>query len=112
MSGVLALATLLTGQPLEIVSSALAVAVAGAVISPCLLVWDLGRPARFLNMLRVFKWRSAMSMGVWTLVTFSTFAGAAFVLVETAGVLSDAGVPAPLLRSVVFLLVAGTAVSG
>jgi len=112
MSGVIALAALLTRQPPDVVRVAVAVALAGAVLSPCLLVWDLGRPARFLNMLRVFKWRSAMSMGVWTLVTFSTFAGAAFVFVEAAGVLSDAGVPAPLLRSVVFLLVAGTALSG
>jgi Polysulphide reductase, NrfD len=112
MSGVIALAALLTRQPPDIVRVAVAVALAGAVLSPFLLVWDLGRPARFLNMLRVFKWRSAMSMGVWTLVTFSTFAGAAFVFVEAAGVLSDAGVPAPLLRSVVFLLIAGTALSG
>jgi Polysulphide reductase, NrfD len=112
MSGVIALAALLTRQAPDVVRVAVAVALAGAVLSPCLLIWDLGRPARFLNMLRVFKWRSAMSMGVWTLVTFSTFAGAAFVFVEAAGVLSDTGVPAPLLRSVAFLLVAGTALSG
>ena len=81
MSGVLALAGLLTGQPLAFVRTALAVAFAGALISPVLLIADLGRPARFLNMLRVFKWRSAMSMGVWTLVLFSSFAGAAFLVV-------------------------------
>ena len=43
----------------------------GACLSPLLLIADLGRPARFLNMLRVFKRQSAMSIGAWTLVTFS-----------------------------------------
>src|SRR5271163_499565 len=47
----------------------------GAIICPALLISDLGRPLRFLNMLRVFKWRSAMSMGSWIL---SGFGGAAF----------------------------------
>jgi formate-dependent nitrite reductase membrane component NrfD len=45
-------------------------AVAGAVLSPILLVMDLGRPRLFLNMLRVFKHRSAMSMGAWILSAF------------------------------------------
>ena len=110
--GVIALAGLLTGQPLAFVRAAIAVAVAGAVISPCLLMWDLGRPTRFLNMLRVFKWRSAMSMGVWTLVTFSTFAGSTFLLIEGSDVLGDLGLSAVLLRSGLLVLVAGTAFSG
>lgn len=38
---------------------------------PFLLIKDLGRPARFLTMLRVFKPGSPMSMGVWALVGFS-----------------------------------------
>ena len=41
-------------------------AVADAV-SPLLLVSDLGRPERFLNMLRVFKVTSPMSVGSWVL---------------------------------------------
>lgn len=53
------------------------IAAAGAAASPALLVADLGRPERFLNMLRVFKLRSPMSVGAWTLVAFSTAAGAA-----------------------------------
>lgn len=101
MSGVIALASLASGQSLEVVRAALGVAVAGAVISPILLIWDLGRPARFLNMLRVFKWRSAMSMGVWTLVLFSNFAAAAFVLLAT-------GAPSAL----VLVACAGAAVAG
>ena len=48
----------------------------GAGLCPALLISDLGRPLRFLNMLRVFKWRSAMSMGSWIL---SAFGGAAFL---------------------------------
>jgi hypothetical protein len=43
----------------------------GSAICPVLLIADLGRPTRFLNMLRVFKWRSPMSMGAWILVGFS-----------------------------------------
>lgn len=42
---------------------------------PPLLIKDLGRPERFLNMLRIFKVKSPMSMGVWGLLTFSIFSG-------------------------------------
>jgi formate-dependent nitrite reductase membrane component NrfD len=38
------------------------------------LVWDLGRPQRFLNMLRVFKPESPMSVGVWILVGYAPLA--------------------------------------
>ncbi|TKV60755.1 nitrite reductase [Nakamurella flava] len=41
------------------------------------LVADLGRPERFLNMLRTFKVTSPMSVGSWILATFSVGAGAA-----------------------------------
>jgi formate-dependent nitrite reductase membrane component NrfD len=46
---------------------------------PILLTLDLGRPERFLNMLRVFKLRSPMSIGTWGLLVFgalSTLSGA------------------------------------
>src|SRR5216684_3897540 len=46
---------------------------------PPLLIKDLGRPERFLNMLRIFKVKSPMSMGVWGLVGFSFFSGVAAV---------------------------------
>ena len=36
-------------------------------MSPALLISDLGRPERFLNMLRVFKVTSPMSVGSWVL---------------------------------------------
>src|SRR5262249_35318992 len=48
--------------------------------SPVLLILDLKRPGRFLNMLRVFKFRSPMSVGVWGLVTFSGFSAASAIL--------------------------------
>jgi len=70
-----------TGADRKLVRDARWIAAAGAVISPALLVSDLGRPERFLSMLRVFKPRSPMSVGVWTLLGFSggataaTFAG-------------------------------------
>lgn len=53
-------------------------AVGGAASAP-LLISDLGRPERFLNMLRVFKMRSPMSVGAWTLAAFSSTAAAAAV---------------------------------
>jgi len=50
---------------------ALWMALIGAAICPILLISDLGRPSRFLNMLRVFKLQSSMSVGAWVLVAFS-----------------------------------------
>jgi len=44
-----------------------AVALAAVSISPVLLISDLGRPERFLNMLRIFKVTSPMSVGSWIL---------------------------------------------
>jgi Polysulfide reductase len=44
-----------------------ACSLAGITASPALLVSDLGRPERFLNMLRVFKPTSPMSVGSWIL---------------------------------------------
>jgi hypothetical protein len=48
-----------------------AVSMAAVLPCPVLLILDLGRPLRFLNMLRIFKPRSPMSMGAWCLVAFS-----------------------------------------
>jgi formate-dependent nitrite reductase membrane component NrfD len=47
--------------------SALYVGAAAEIVSPILLISDLGRPERFLNMLRVFKVTSPMSVGSWIL---------------------------------------------
>ncbi len=43
------------------------------LISPVLLIKDLGRPERFINMLRVLKLRSVMSIGSWALSIFGLF---------------------------------------
>ena len=42
-------------------------AFAGIAVSPFLLISDLGVPKRFLNMLRIFKITSPMSVGSWLL---------------------------------------------
>ncbi len=47
---------------------------------PSLLIKDLGRPERFLHMLRIFKVKSPMSMGTWGLLTFSLFSGTTAVI--------------------------------
>jgi hypothetical protein len=74
-----------TGADRELVQHARWIAAAGSVISPALLIADLGRPERFLAMLRVFKPQSPMSVGVWTLLGFSSVAAAA----AFAGFLTD-----------------------
>ena len=51
----------------ELERRAWAAAMLGVAVSPALLISDLGVPARFLNMLRVFKVTSPMSVGSWIL---------------------------------------------
>jgi formate-dependent nitrite reductase membrane component NrfD len=53
------------------------VAAGGALASAALLVADLGRPARFLNMLRVFRPTSPMNLGTWILAPFGALSGLA-----------------------------------
>lgn len=48
-------------------------ALAALIPSPLLLILDLGRPERFLHMLRVLKLRSPMSVGAWGLGVFGAF---------------------------------------
>ena len=74
-----------------------------AAVAPCpaLLVADLGRPERFLNMLRILKPRSPMSTGAWCLVGFSGAAAGA-VLADVLGMHRSAraaGAMAALLGS-------------
>jgi formate-dependent nitrite reductase membrane component NrfD len=52
-------------------------ATAGAAVSGLLLIRDLGRPERFLNMMRIVKLKSPMSVGVYALTAFSTLSGLA-----------------------------------
>ena len=95
-----------------LVSASAATAVSGA-----LLVVDLGRPERFLNMLRVAKVTSPMSVGTWVLSAF----GAA-TTVATAGELLGVAEPvgraaevvaaalAPVMATYTAVLVADTAI--
>jgi hypothetical protein len=71
MSACIAFAAQIFEAPTSLIRVALWMGLIGAALCPPLLISDLGRPARFLNMLRVFKWRSPMSMGSWILVGFS-----------------------------------------
>jgi formate-dependent nitrite reductase membrane component NrfD len=67
----------LTGKDERLSRDARLVAAGGAIVSSGLLISDLGRPVRFLNMLRVFKIQSPMSVGAWVLALFGSSSGAA-----------------------------------
>jgi len=68
----------------------------GAIsLSAVALVHDLGRPERFVNMLRVFKPSSPMSVGSWLLSAYGPMAGAAAVS-DVTGILPAAGTAATL----------------
>lgn len=86
----------------------------GALVSPALLVSDLGRPSRFLNMLRVVKVTSPMSVGSWILATYAPAAVGAVVLAPvpaarrvSGGIAAALG---PCLATYTAVLVADTAV--
>jgi hypothetical protein len=66
-----------TGRDKELARDCRLLAAGGAVASSAVLISDLGRPARFLAMLRVLKLQSPMSVGAWTLALFGSFSGAA-----------------------------------
>jgi hypothetical protein len=60
------------------------IASAADAVSPLLLIADLGRPERFLNMLRVFKVTSPMSVGSW-LLAYSSAASSVSAFLNTIG---------------------------
>jgi hypothetical protein len=78
-SAVLSAAARLAGNE-RLAKTSLYLGAAGDVVSAPLLVADLGRPERFLNMLRVFKVTSPMSVGSWILVVSGGASNAAAVL--------------------------------
>jgi hypothetical protein len=80
-SSMLAAGAVLTGRH-ELARRARVVGALGAGVSTPLLVADLGRPSRFLNMLRVFKPTSVMSMGSWILASYSGAVSVAAGLAE------------------------------
>jgi hypothetical protein len=83
-SSVIALTAQLTGASNALVRDARWIAAIGAAASGPLLILDLGRPERFLNMLRVFKPQSAMSVGAWTLTVFGTATAGAVIAWDRA----------------------------
>jgi formate-dependent nitrite reductase membrane component NrfD len=95
-----------------------ALALAGAVAGPALLISDLGRPSRFLNMLRMFKPTSPMSLGSWVLAGFGPTAGVAALDAWTGRVPRPLAAPARVTAALLGLplatytaaLIANTAV--
>src|SRR5436190_1771611 len=67
MSAIIALIAWFTGHADLARAAIWTTAVGGGMLSPVLLIADLGRPTLFLNMLRIFKPQSAMSVGAWIL---------------------------------------------
>ncbi|MFN2607088.1 MAG: NrfD/PsrC family molybdoenzyme membrane anchor subunit [Acidimicrobiales bacterium] len=89
----------------------------GAAASPALLVADLGKPERFLHMLRVAKPTSPMSVGTWVISAFApAVLGAAACdltgLAPGAGRALEvvAGALGPVMCTYTAVLVADTAV--
>jgi formate-dependent nitrite reductase membrane component NrfD len=81
----------LTGNE-ALAKRALYIGAVADVASPWLLVKDLGRPERFLNMFRMFKVTSPMSVGSWILLVSG---GAS----STAAALELLGILAPVRRA-------------
>lgn len=82
-AAVLGAAAQIAGADEALVRDARWIAAIGANLSTPLLIADLGRPARFLNMLRVFKVQSPMSVGAWTVAIFGgTSTAAVFMPVK------------------------------
>jgi len=67
-SSVLSLVARVSGNDL-LAKRSIYIGAAADAVSPPLLISDLGRPERFLNMLRVFKVTSPMSVGSWILAS-------------------------------------------
>ena len=81
MAAVIALIGLIFHQG-DLTHTAMWIAAIGAILSPILLIMDLGRPRLFLNMLRVFKHQSPMSVGAWILFVFGGCAVLGLIALE------------------------------
>lgn len=111
-AGIIAFAALALGKSVLLARAALWLAAAGALVSPLLLILDLGRPKRFLAMLRVFKWRSPMSVGVWTLILFGAVSLPAALVIGWFHRLLEIGIPQRLLGPLLSVLTLASAVTG
>ena len=115
-SSLLAAGADLTGRP-QLARRAKLCATAAIGASLLALIHDLGRPARFLNMLRMFKPTSPMSVGTWIISTYaslnmastaSALTGIAPRTGRAAG--AGAGLLGPAVASYTAALIADTAV--
>lgn len=67
------------------------IAAVGGGVSTALLIYDLGRPERFLNMLRVFRPTSPMSLGSWVLAAAASCTALSALLADRRGLLGRIG---------------------
>lgn len=79
----------------------------GDAASSALLIYDLGRPSRFLNMLRVFRPTSPMSMGAWILACSGSANGLSVLLINQKGWLKQVGDKASTLAGTLGGLLSG-----
>jgi formate-dependent nitrite reductase membrane component NrfD len=115
-SAVLAASAKLTGHE-KLAKTALYVGAVADLVSPVLLISDLGRPERFHHMLRVVKVTSPMNIGSWVLLASGSASNTA-ALLELLGWLKPVKVAAqvvstlagPPLATYTGALVANTAV--
>ncbi|MCK7622518.1 polysulfide reductase NrfD [Streptomyces sp. RS10V-4] len=105
-----------TGRP-RLGRAAKAGACGGAALSLAALVHDLGRPARFLHMLRVLKPTSPMNLGSWLLAGYAPLAAGAALSdlsgrYRRAGAAATAGAAAlgPAVTTYTAVLLSDTAV--
>ena len=111
MSAVIALGAALFHHP-DVARAAVWIAAIGAVLSPVLLILDLGRPRLFINMLRVFKPQSPMSMGAWILAGFGSCVVPGLVVLELHTFHLLTGASDQILRMVAGILILGSAIFG
>jgi hypothetical protein len=115
-SAVLSTTAKLTGN-VKLSKTALYIGAVADLVSPVLLVSDLGRPERFHHMLRVIKVTSPMNIGSWVLLV-SGGASSTAALLELLGRLQPVKLLAetvstlagPLLATYTGVLIADTAV--
>lgn len=83
------------------------IAAAGTLAGTALLIHDLGRPQRFLNMLRVFRPTSAMNLGSWMLAGVTSLSAGSAALARSRGAGRRLGDAAGLGAGVIGLPVSG-----
>jgi len=109
MSALIAVAALLF-RDFDVARTAMWIAAIVSVLSPVLLILDLGRPRLFINMLRVFKPQSVMSMGAWILVAFAMCVFPGLIAMELRHLF--AGATDQILGVATGILIFGSAVFG